>query len=48
MAATHSVEKLPGQRCPDCGGGFARDLQRIGYYQKSETALFCAMRIATP
>lgn len=31
MAATHNVEQLPDERCPDCGGGFARDLKGIGY-----------------
>ena len=31
MAATNNVERLPRERCPDCGGGFARDLKGIGY-----------------
>ena len=31
MAATHEVEQQPGECCPDCGSGFARDLKNIGY-----------------
>ena len=36
MAATNNVERLPGERCPDCGGGFARDLKGIGYRRHLE------------
>ena len=31
MAATHNVEQLPEERCPDCGSGFAKDVKQIGY-----------------
>jgi hypothetical protein len=31
MAATRNVQQLPDECCPDCGGGFARDLKGIGY-----------------
>jgi hypothetical protein len=31
MAATDNVALLPDERCPDCGGEFARDLKEIGY-----------------
>ena len=30
MAATHNVDNLPNESCPDCGGGFARDLSDTG------------------
>jgi hypothetical protein len=36
MAATDNVERQPDERCPDCGGGFARDLKKIGYRRHLE------------
>jgi hypothetical protein len=36
MAATRNVERLPDERCPDCGSGFARDLKGIGYRRHLE------------
>ena len=36
MAATDNVERQPDERCPDCGGKFARDLKRIGYRRHLE------------
>ena len=31
MAATSEVDALPGESCPCCRGGFARDLKGRGY-----------------
>ena len=36
MAATREVESLHGERCPDCGGGFARDHKKTGYRRHLE------------
>ena len=36
MAATREVEALPGERCPDCGSAFARDLKGTGYRRHLE------------
>lgn len=36
MAATNNVDNLPSELCPDCGGGFARDLKGIGYRRHLE------------
>jgi len=36
MASTEEVEKLPDERCPDCGSGFARDLAGTGYRRHLE------------
>lgn len=31
MASTCEVEKMPGEVCPDCGSGFAKDIAGTGY-----------------
>jgi len=28
MAGTLEVSRLPGELCPDCGSGFARDFEK--------------------
>jgi hypothetical protein len=36
MAATSEVEAQPGERCSDCGSGFARDLVGRGFRRHLE------------
>jgi hypothetical protein len=31
MASTQEVERLPDERCPECGSGFAKDLAGRGF-----------------
>ncbi len=36
MAATREVEQQPGERCPECGSGFAQDLTNKGFRRHLE------------